>query len=67
MESVQKKSQLDQAMAMLPANQKMALMIYLMEDKSHAEIAHEMGTSVGAVKVLLFRARESLKKSLESL
>ena len=65
MESVQKKAKVDQAMALLPANQKLALMIYLTEDKSHSEIAQEMGSSVGAVKVLLFRARETLKKCLE--
>lgn len=65
MESVQKKAKVDQAMALLPANQKLALMIYLSENKSHSEIAQEMGSSVGAVKVLLFRARETLKKCLE--
>ncbi|MBY0385042.1 sigma-70 family RNA polymerase sigma factor [bacterium] len=67
MEQIQQQQKLDFAMSLLPAQQKMALMIYLVEDKSHSEIAQEMDMSVGAVKVLLFRARQQLKKTLEGL
>jgi len=32
-----------------------------------AEVAAKLGTSVGAVKALLFRARENLKKNIEGI
>jgi RNA polymerase sigma-70 factor (ECF subfamily) len=64
---IQNNKKLESAMSQLPANQKMVLMIYLSEDKSHAEVAQEMAMSVGAVKVLLFRARENLKKYIGDL
>ena len=61
----EKETKLQEAILELPPQQKMALMMVVQEEKSHAEIAKELSCSVGAVKVLLFRARENLKKRLE--
>ncbi len=48
----------------LPDNQRMALVVWMTEDKSYEEIAEQMETSVSAVKSLLFRGRQSLKDML---
>ncbi len=58
-------SRLKEAIIKLPPQQKMALMLVIQEEKSHSEVAQEMSCSVGAIKVLLFRARESLRRRLE--
>ena len=58
-------SRLKEAIVKLPPQQKMALLMVVQEEKSHAEVALELKCSVGAVKVLLFRARENLKKRME--
>lgn len=62
---LQNQNLLQTAMLKLPASQRAALMMVTQEDKSHAEIALELDCSVGAVKVLLHRARKSLQKELE--
>lgn len=49
----------------LPENQKVVLTMVLVEELSQAEVAGKLGTSVGAIKALLFRARENLKKNIE--
>jgi len=49
----------------LPENQRFALTLKVYEDKSYEEIAAIMDCSVSAVESLLFRARQSLKKSLQ--
>jgi RNA polymerase sigma-70 factor (ECF subfamily) len=62
---IEDESRLKKAMIELPPQQKMALLMVVQEEKSHAEVAKELGCSTGAVKVLLFRARENLKKRME--
>lgn len=52
------------AMLELPDRQRVALVLFLSEDKSHSEIAVELDLQVNAVKALLMRARENLKKHL---
>lgn len=64
-EKVEDDAKLKTALLDLPPQQKLALMLVIEEEKSHAEIALELNCSVGAVKVLLFRARENLKKRWE--
>ena len=56
---------LNQAFAELPENQKVVLTMVLVEELSQSEVAAKLGTSVGAVKATLFRARENLRKSIE--
>lgn len=51
----------------LPENQKVVLTMILVEELSQSEVAVKLGTSVGAVKALLFRARENLKKNVEGM
>ena len=65
MGQTEKETKLQDAILELPPQQKMALMMVVQEEKSHSEIAQELQCSIGAVKVLLFRARENLKKRLE--
>ncbi len=63
----QKSEMLHNAFAELPENQKVVLTMILVEELSQAEVAAKLGTSVGAVKALLFRARENLKKTVEGI
>jgi len=50
----------------LPENQKTAFILLKTEELSYQEIAQVMGLSVSAVESLLFRARQNLRKLLES-
>jgi RNA polymerase sigma-70 factor (ECF subfamily) len=52
------------ALARLPRQQRMALILAKYEELSLAEIAEVLGSSEPAVKSLLFRARESLRREL---
>jgi RNA polymerase sigma factor (sigma-70 family) len=49
------------ALALLPFNQRAALVMRELEDRSYAEIASTLGVSIGAVETLIFRARRSLR------
>ena len=49
----------------LPENQRAALLLNRLEDLSYQEIADVLAVSVGAVKSLLHRARNTLRKRLE--
>lgn len=52
------------AIAELPENQRMALILSRYEDKSYEEVAEILGTTVAAVKSLTSRARATLKEKL---
>jgi RNA polymerase sigma-70 factor (ECF subfamily) len=54
------------AIAALNDNQRMAVLLAKFEQCSYEEIAAAMNLSVPAVKSLLFRARDQLRKALES-
>ncbi|MCK4909857.1 MAG: RNA polymerase sigma factor, partial [Planctomycetes bacterium] len=54
------------ALDALPDSQKMAVILNKFEGFSYEEIARVMNVSVAAVKSILFRARENLKKKLKS-
>jgi RNA polymerase sigma-70 factor (ECF subfamily) len=58
---------MDQALDVLPARQKMALILASFEGKSYEEIAAIMDVSLSAVETLLFRARQNLGKILMPL
>lgn len=50
----------------LPENQKTAFILYKTEELSYQEIAQVMSVSVSAVESLLFRARQNLRKMLDT-
>jgi len=53
-----------EALAELPDNQRMVLILSRFEDKSYDEIAEIMGTTVPAIKSLAMRARGALRDAL---
>lgn len=58
-------SRVQKALAELPVNQRAALLLWMTEDLSYDQIAHELDSSVSSVKSLLFRARETLTAKLK--
>ena len=54
----------DDAIALLPETQRMAVVLRRYEQLSYEEIADVLNLSVSAVKSLLFRARTTLRESL---
>src|SRR5919201_498991 len=50
-----------QALASLPFNQRAAIVMRELEDRSYKEIAETLGVSVASVEALLFRARRNLQ------
>jgi len=56
---------LEEALKLLPENQRRALMLKRFAGLSYQEIAQEMGLSAAAVDGLLKRARQFLKKALQ--
>lgn len=55
----------DEAIASLPEKQRMALILRRYEELPYEEIAKILGISLGALKSVLFRAREDLKVKLQ--
>ena len=49
----------------LPEAQRIALTIWLVEDKSYEEIAEHFKQSVSSIKSLLFRAKQTLKEKIK--
>jgi len=62
--AAEREVRLRQALASLPARQRLALVLASFEDKSYEEIAAAMGTSLSSVESLLFRARRGLAAAL---
>jgi RNA polymerase sigma-70 factor (ECF subfamily) len=54
------------AIGKLPAELREALLLFTLEDMSHAEIAVTLGCSVKAVETRIYRARQALKDALPS-
>jgi RNA polymerase sigma-70 factor (ECF subfamily) len=67
MVAAERELRLKNALAVLPARQRMALALASFEDKSYEEIAAVMKVSVPAVESLLFRARQNLAAVLRPL
>jgi RNA polymerase sigma-70 factor, ECF subfamily len=57
-------AELHQAIEQLPANHKTTVKLYYFRGKPYAEIAREMNTTVGSVKVWMYRAKKQLKEML---
>lgn len=55
---------IDRAIAALPEQQRMAVVLRTFEGLDYEDIARALDTSVSSVKSLLFRARASLRESL---
>jgi RNA polymerase sigma-70 factor (ECF subfamily) len=55
------------ALARLPFNQRAAIVMREVEDRTYAEIAEVLGTTVPAVEALLFRARTNLRARRKAL
>lgn len=58
-------SQIQAALQALPEQQRLAMVLLRYEDMSYEQIAEVLGTSVPAVKSLIFRAREVLRVRLK--
>jgi RNA polymerase sigma-70 factor (ECF subfamily) len=56
----------EQAVADLPENQRMAILLCRQEDLSYEEIARVLGCSLSATKSLIHRGRETLKQRLKA-
>jgi len=61
------RAKIEQAFRRLPAKLKVAATLALVEERSYTEIADALGTSVGAVKLRVFRAVRILRKQLNHL
>ena len=59
--------ELVRALQRIPPTQREALVMRELEGRPYKEIAEILGTSVGALETLLFRARRSLAEELENL
>jgi RNA polymerase sigma factor (sigma-70 family) len=53
------------ALARLPLRQRLAVVLYYLDDRPIAQVASLMGVSEGTVNRHLFRAREALRSYLE--
>jgi len=62
LEAAERDEIVKKAVAILPANQQKAFILYYYEELSYKEISSVLGLSVSSVESLLFRARENLKK-----
>jgi RNA polymerase sigma-70 factor (ECF subfamily) len=56
---------IQEAINQLPESQRLAIILRRYEEMPYEEIAKVMGTSVPAVKSILFRARAELRERLE--
>jgi RNA polymerase sigma-70 factor (ECF subfamily) len=56
---------IDEALAELPENQRLAILFCRQEELSYEEIARVLGCSVSATKSLIHRGRETLKQKLK--
>jgi RNA polymerase sigma-70 factor (ECF subfamily) len=58
-------AKIEEAVAGLPENQRLAILLCRQEDLSYEDIAGVLGCSVSATKSLIHRARETLKQKLK--
>jgi RNA polymerase sigma-70 factor (ECF subfamily) len=61
-EKAQTLQALKAAVDKLPDRQRVALVLWMFEEKSYSELSVELKINVNAVKVLLFRAKENIEK-----
>lgn len=61
----EKNKVLTEIMNGLPENQRVAIVLFLVEDLDHSQIAEQMKLTVNHVKVLIHRAKQSLEKEFK--
>lgn len=61
-----RKALVEQALQKLPAAQRVPLVLFHLEGLSYEDIAAKLGVSLGKVKTDIFRAREALRRKLDS-
>lgn len=67
-DSLQRSEWLDalgKAMALLPANFRIPLERFALDDVSQAQIAHELGCSVKTVEMRIYRARQRIREEMD--
>jgi len=64
LENLEVQERVREAILRLPGQQRAALILSRYENKPYQEVSQALGTSVEAVKSLLFRARENLRQML---
>ncbi|MXV72947.1 sigma-70 family RNA polymerase sigma factor [Candidatus Poribacteria bacterium] len=64
LEKKEQRQLIRKALAQLPENQRVALTLVTYQDLRYEEVAEILGCSVGAVKALIHRARQKMKKLL---
>ena len=62
----EKTAMVNKAIAALPTDLREALMLFTVQDMSHADIAATLGCSAKAVEVRIYRARQMLKDALKN-
>jgi len=67
LEQAELRAAVQAAIASLPENQRVAVLLRRYENLSYGQIAQAMGTTESSVKALLHRARETLKEKLKHL
>ncbi|MEZ4455936.1 MAG: sigma-70 family RNA polymerase sigma factor [Gemmatimonadales bacterium] len=61
------RERIDEAMALLPERQRVAVMLFDGEGYSHADIATVLQVPEGTVRSYVFHARRALRKALSAL
>ena len=64
LEKKEQRQMIRKALTQLPENQRVALTLITYQDLRYEEVAEILGCSVGAVKALIHRARQKMKKLL---
>ncbi len=64
LEKKEQRQMIRKALAQLPENQRIALTLVTYQELRYEEVADILGCSVGAVKALIHRARQKMKKLL---
>lgn len=65
MDAAERQTLLEGALARLPENQRVAIIMNRFHEQSYEAIGTALGLKLPAVKSLLYRARQSLKRALE--
>lgn len=63
-DSEEKRSRFQKAFSGLDEREKMVLTMVIVEEFSYSEIAQKLNVSVGAIKTIMFRAKQNLKDIL---
>ena len=64
MEEAERNARLEQALRLLPAHQRVPLVLFHFEERSYQDIASLLGVSLGKVKTDIHRGREALRREL---